>query len=381
MDINKLISDFQQLTPQLAASYCIINRTFVNLDVIERMGRNEFSSLSKTIMPTKLYKYFSNKPEEVDGKKVNYSIQALENNTVFLQSPSKFDDVYDSDIHLEPSTYEKMRLMEYCRRCKIKVDNTLSTEEIGNFLLQALWTCVEQTGKLDSVFKNPPETESIELSNQLFIYNLLEELKSNNDLSKALANVIKSDFEKYSTKLKETFRASCFATTPYSQLMWGGAYGDCHRGFCVEYTVMPHEEKYKEAYSNLFPMVYYKVRPDMTDRIASLQEKELTDQCVWDVYFHGALRKSIDWAYQNEWRFLMPLKSKNNSDFNREFFPITKVFLGNRMSQEERKKIIEICNKRNIPYIGVTRNSQVFEMQDCPIKCEECPKYINQSQS
>ena len=93
---------------------------------------------------------------------------------------------------------------------------------------------------------------------------------------------------------------------------------------------------------------------------------------MWDIYFHGALRKSIDWAFQNEWRLLLPMRFQNTSEYNLEFYPITKVFLGNRMSIEERKKIIDICNKRNIPYIGVTRKPDIFEMQDCTIKCEDC---------
>ena len=33
--------------------------------------------------------------------------------------------------------------------------------------------------------------------------------------------------------------------------------------------------------------------------------------------------------------------------------------------------------KKNIPYIGVKRKSNVFEMEDCAIKCEECFKYKN----
>jgi len=47
------------------------------------------------------------------------------------------------------------------------------------------------------------------------------------------------------------------------------------------------------------------------------------------------------------------------------------------MVAEEREKIIDICNKKNIPYIGVKRNPEVFEMQDCEIKCEDCPQYKN----
>lgn len=45
------------------------------------------------------------------------------------------------------------------------------------------------------------------------------------------------------------------------------------------------------------------------------------------------------------------------------------------MSQESRKEIIEICHDRKIPYSGVLRNPNVFEMQECPTKCEDCTKH------
>lgn len=159
--------------------------------------------------------------------------------------------------------------------------------------------------------------------------------------------------------------------------MWGGAYADCHNGFCIEYTILPNDKAYRDVYYNLFPMIYCKVRPNMTLRLVAAKDKDITKEVLWDIYFHGALRKSIDWAFQNEWRLLLPLRSNNMVDYNVKFFPITKVYLGNRMAPKEREKIIDICHDKNIPYIGVRRNSAVFEMQDCEIKCEDCPQYKN----
>lgn len=158
--------------------------------------------------------------------------------------------------------------------------------------------------------------------------------------------------------------------------MWGGSYADCHRGFCAEYTVLPNDPHYQEIFCNLFPMTYCKVRPNMTERLAGFENKEPTREMLWDIYFHGALRKSIDWAFQNEWRLLLPMeRNRTTKDYCVPFFLITKVFLGNRMPQAARKEIIEICHERNIPYIGVTRNPDIFEMQECAVKCEYFPNY------
>lgn len=54
------------------------------------------------------------------------------------------------------------------------------------------------------------------------------------------------------------------------------------------------------------------------------------------------------------------------------FFPITKVFLGNRMPQDKKKEIIQICHERNIPYAGIIKNPEVYEMQECTQMCESC---------
>lgn len=382
MDINVLIQTLKTAAPQLAESYCIINGTLMNLNEVQNMGYDKFSLKSKMNMPLKLYKYFPNKPTELIDEKTkkvkieNYSIQALENNTVFMQSPSLFDDVYDSDISLNYEEYEKINLLEYCNRCELNVNESMSTQELGDTLLRAIGETYNSTGKFDDIFKRKPVSEIEKLSNQCFILELENELYKNENWGAAISRVINSRFQAYSKRLQNTFRATCFATTPYSQLMWGGSYADNHRGFCLEYTVLPNDSQYQNIFYNLFPMIYCKVRPNMTERLVKFENKELTTEALWDIYFHGALRKSVDWAFQNEWRLLLPMRrNQAKKDYCIPFFPITKVFLGNRMPKTARQEIIQICHEKNIPYVGVTRNPNIFEMQECPIKCEDCYIY------
>lgn len=383
MDLNTLFQTVQSSAPQIAESYCIVNGTLMNLDELQNMGYEEFSLRSKANMPLKLYKYFPNRLVDTkDNKtgttqKVNYSLQALKNNTVFMQSPSLFDDVYDSDINLNYEEFEKVRLLDYCDRCELNVSKSMSSQAIGDTLLQYIGECFNSTGNFDSVFKRKPASEIEELSNEIFLLGLKNELIKNENLGTAITRVIISDFKEYSKNLQNVFRTTCFTISPYSQLMWGSAYADCHKGFCAEYTILPNDSRYKSAYLNLFPIIYCKTRPNMTERLANLGNKKITQDDLWNIYFHGALRKSFDWAYQNEWRLLLPLcRNGTSQDYNVPFYPITKVFLGNRMSQEARKEIIDICHSRNVPYVGVTRNPNIFEMQECPVKCENCPNYI-----
>lgn len=373
MNFSDLVSSIQSATPELNNSYCIVNGELMRLDQIENMGYREFWLRSKLYMPKKLYKYYSNISKEKNGEWINHSHMALENNTVFMQSPSEFDDVYDSNIHIEYGDYEKYRLLEYCRRSQLKTDSKATSQELGDSFLCWIYETYQRTHSFESFFPPKPESELEDLSNQNFSLSLQNELLKGMDWGNALKNVIRTEYEGFTSQLKTTFRTTCFTTTPYSQLMWGGAYADCHRGFCVEYTVLPDNKDYQEIYHNLFPVVYCKARPNITERIVAYKDKPPTEDNLWDIYFHGALRKSIDWAYQNEWRLLLPMGRAEGTNYNIAFFPITKVFLGNRMKPENRKSIIEICHSRNIPYVGVTRNPDYFEMQDCNVLCEDCP--------
>ena len=171
-------------------------------------------------------------------------------------------------------------------------------------------------------------------------------------------------------RLKIFFGSTCFTTNPYSQLMWS-TYADYHKGFCVEYDINQSHIRYKHLYENLFPVIYSKVRSTLPYKILEDNYFVLTEEYLWHIYACGALRKSIDWVWQDEWRLLLALQKEVNIDF----FPISKVFLGNKMSTVNKKKIIDICNNRKINYIGIKRDDLSFDLKDCNIKCEDCSDY------
>lgn len=382
MDISELIANIPQIGYEFLTSYCIINGMPMRLDELQNMGYEEFLKRAKQYMPQKLYKYFPNTVKrdesgnivkDKNGNPINYSLDSLKNNTVFMQTPSEFDDVYDSDIHIEYEDYVKLRLQEYCKRCKIKISEEWTMQELGNALLRRLIDQYKVENSFLGAFSKSDSTEMERLSNEILCNRMEINIIKGLEPGIALGEAIREEYGLFCNQLKTTFRTTCFATTPYSQLMWGGAYANNHKGFCIEYTVLPNEKAYEEVLANLFPVVYCKVRPDMTKRLVNYKDKEPTVENLWDIYLHGALRKSIDWAYQNEWRLLLPLGRKKETDYNTAFFPITKVYLGNRMDAEDRRTIISICKEKGIPYVGVKRSQEFFEMQDCEQLCENCP--------
>ena len=162
-DFGKVISYLSQIAPFL----CMINMMPANINEIEKMGCQEYSLQTRKIMPKKLYKYFHNTIEE--KTKANYSIQALRDNTVYMQTPNNFDDVYDSDINIDFEKYQKLRLIEYCSRCGIEVDKTLSMQEIGNIFLNVIYTSFKNFNDSRNAFIQKPDSEIKQLSNVLFI--------------------------------------------------------------------------------------------------------------------------------------------------------------------------------------------------------------------
>ncbi len=375
--VHDMLLSFQQAGQEFIDNYCIVNNNFFLLEDIERMGSTEFGLRSKFSMPLKLYKYFPNKVGiDNDGNetKVNYSLQALETNQVYLNSPDLFDDVFDSDISISFDDYALFRLKRYARWYGCDVEESQKIEEISTMLAKKMCSALTEKGSIIETLNCDGCTKGEKYSVESFSLQVQLELANTDNLHCIFAKILKKEYHEFIRYVQQHFRVTCFASSPFSQLMWGGPYADCHRGFCIEYTIEPNNPEYKEAYYNLFPMIYCKTRKQVSDRLLCIQDANFSSEVLWDIYFYGALRKSIDWAYQNEWRLLLP-NTRNSPGFTMPFFPISKVYLGNRMLPEKRKEVIDICHSKNIPYIGVTHSISRYEMEECKILCENCPRY------
>ena len=86
-----------------------------------------------------------------------------------MQSPSLFDDVYDSEINIDYYDYHKYRLLEYCRRCGLPADESKTIENIGIELLKAIQESVEKNKDFDHIFTGAPTSEIESMSNEIFI--------------------------------------------------------------------------------------------------------------------------------------------------------------------------------------------------------------------
>lgn len=158
--------------------------------------------------------------------------------------------------------------------------------------------------------------------------------------------------------------------------MWSNQYADNNQGFCIEYGMPDIYHRTDNLCSNLFPVIYSDARTDVLDKCLEYNEKEPDAEYLSAIYKYGVLAKSKSiWKAQDEWR-LVSCDNLLADNYNCKFYPITRVYLGANMKNDQRREIIDICKGKGIPYVGVIRNNERYQMMDCEKMCEECNKMI-----
>ena len=111
----------------------------------------------------------------------------------------------------------------------------------------------------------------------------------------------------------------------------------------------------------LLPVIYSKQRPLLTKSIANpkflfqyMKTKKVPNDILENIV-HGMLFKSIDWAYEREWRII----GVNMETPFMKFPPARKLFLGANIEDSTKEQLVEIAKKKHIP---------VFQMYLAPDK-------------
>ena len=182
-----------------------------------------------------------------------------------------------------------------------------------------------------------------------------------------------------SSKPNET-RIACFSESCDSPIMWGH-YADSGKGFCVKHTfpvlsgmsLCPNdnnlkcdkanscvkEQCIKSGYNWLIPVNYSSERPDFTKEL-ELQLVQTQFQLMglnadWSNYdlltqIKFACYKSLDWAYEREWRWIRTLCTNEVP----EFAPISVgttsgLYLGADISHGHENILKEYASKYKLP--------------------------------
>ena len=196
---------------------------------------------------------------------------------------------------------------------------------------------------LDSIRKGERQGE------RLFQYLLVKE----GALSKEKLDVVKDNFNKDNLvqnrkHMSDTAKVSCFSERNDSIPMWAH-YADQHKGFCIEYDIYNQTKKSIEF---LFPIIY-------TDKITDVT-KELSKGILgWGI--KPTIFKSRDWSYEKEWRYIVstPPDPPYKGAYLK-FFPIKGIYLGTKIEDEHKDKLVEIAAAKNIPIYKMRMSDTEF---------------------
>lgn len=199
-----------------------------------------------------------------------YSLASLVNNTVWLANPSTFNDPFDCAV-----TLDRKKFMESLEHAIDRIGQQARPEDIA--------------GK-DLTGVRPGDAEAYD----------------------EFLNGIKA-------LLQET-GVLCLSEVPDNMLMWSH-YADHHRGFCVEYDFGENAQLKKIAqavrYSACIPSV-------SAADLAGPNRSEALD-ALW-------LTKAECWAYEKEWRAIMP---KGGKSYQAPSATLAVIF-GARMPEPDR---------------------------------------------
>lgn len=195
------------------------------------------------------------------------------------------------------------------------------------------------------------ETETIHLSESGIM----------NDIYEALPSGEFKNIHQIDKQLYDLAYLSCFTERNNNLLMWSH-YANSHRGFCIEYELKQFLIDNKDIRQHLFPVIYMKKRPIYRD-INSLIESHFDLRRAYedghdyvgreplDDILPLCMIKSMDWSYEEEWRFIYTKKQlyDNNCEFNPNIsLPcITNIYLGYRIEKSFEENIIEIVQRKN----------------------------------
>jgi hypothetical protein len=126
-------------------------------------------------------------------------------------------------------------------------------------------------------------------------------------------------------EIKRSMGVFCASIDPRNRLMWAH-YAAEDRGICIQ--LAPYEDELfliarKVIYNNVFPMLVVPAPPKATQ----------------EYYLH----KSQDWAYEKEWRVVLPI---NNCSITLRPPAISAVILGARVKRETVEVVMSLLQER-----------------------------------
>jgi hypothetical protein len=194
--------------------------------------------------------------------------------------------------------------------------------------------------------------------NHRFVYN--EILKDKDFVDQryvAFGKIYKSVNELIYSFLKED-RIFCVSEINDNLLMWAH-YTDNHKGAVIKLRCVPEEDT---ALCVAKQVLYSAAMPLLKVEELFNSPQQLSRKILDEVL----LTKSLDWRHEKEWRVIL-MKQQDGCDFDmRGIFEgeIDTIYLGCRMSESDKKDIVEIIHtkRKNVRIFCVRKDNREFKL-------------------
>jgi len=264
-------------------------------------------------MPKSIYKF-----REVN----DYSIENLSTGTVWLTSPSKYNDPYDCAATISyaeltksvPETVQRRIIQEN------RLDSFLTAEQIET----ALSTDEPVMAIARMMLQRDPTVKAEAIEPMLQVLRDAQ--------ARAMAPYLKDSVE----YVRDGIKMCSFCATNRPIIMWSH-YAKNHQGYCIEYDTATWPEPAKRM---LFPVIYSSTMFDCTKYYAAAAKDIGNFNNVFAQV--QALYKSPEWEYEQEWRlvFIGGIISK---EMNYTVGLPKRVLLGARIEHADRERVIAVC--------------------------------------
>lgn len=272
----------------------------------------------------------------------DYSLENFRTDTVWVCSPSEYNDPYDCAITFSTEQMQKIQSKKNLDKILSQsgLKNSLTKEQI-EFLKSSEDPLVEMIPMVISKDKNLPKDASEQLKAAFKYFN-----KQQN----------KEMVERFNQGLQKRMGVCSFSETNESIVMWGH-YSNNHTGFCVEYdlTQLPPNDIRLRI---LFPVLYSKELFDASKYF----EQASTGESFNNLFnIIAAMHKAPEWAYEKEWRFIHSFEGKL-LNANHDMPKPCAVYLGSRISNENKEKIKSIASEKNVPVRQMRLSEREFKL-------------------
>ncbi|MBM3105776.1 DUF2971 domain-containing protein [Pseudomonas sp. V1] len=257
----------------------------------------------RRFIPKKLYKYRTI---------TKYALDNLVSDTLHLTTASRFNDPYDSALTVDPYRSKSGREM---------IERAIASTGIGPIDARLRDRIADYIDEKNGRFRTELQTSLLHLA-------------------------------------RNGYKLCSLSSRIDSTLMWSH-YAKDHTGFAMEYDfkTLPGVDP---AYRFLWPIIYTGEMLDISFLFDDFDNGISSVNGLYPVL--AAMSKARDWAYEEEWRLIIP-GAPEEMPYNLPAPKPTAIYLGAMTKSGNVKRLVNIAKKKEIPVFRMHLASSEYRME------------------